>query len=324
MRKIALVFAAVFFFLTGCAAKEDTSVIIYTSTEDFRTEHMRALLGERFPAYSITIQTLSTGNHAAKLRAEGTATEADIVLNLETSYMEAVKDILADLSDFDTSEFLPELVPEHKKYLPWDKSSGVIAVDRTRLESRGVSAPQDYDDLLSPEYKGLLSMPNPKSSATGYMFLVSLVNLKGEDRAFDYFDAFAENVLQFTSSGSGPVNALLQGEAAIALGMTLTAVDAINNRKASFDMTFFRSGAPYNTSSMGIIMGKEEKPAVREVFEFIMTKVVRDDKDLYCPEAIFKNQTNSIDNYPKVILYADMTGSLDLERKEYLLSRWKY
>jgi iron(III) transport system substrate-binding protein len=309
-------------FATG--AKEDNRVVIYTSTEDFRTEHMQQLLKEKFPAYDIIIQVLSTGNHAAKIKAEGTATEADIILNLETGYLESVKDALADLSSFDTSEFLPELIPADHKYLPWDKSSGVIAVSRKKLESVGVPVPASYDDLIKPQYKGLLSMPNPKSSATGYMFLISLINLKGEDAAFAYFDKFAENVLQFTSSGSGPVNALLQGEAAIGLGMTITATDAINNRKADFDMLYFKEGAPYNTSGMGIIKGKETRPVVREVFSFIIDKVVKDDKELYCPEAIFKNSVNNIPNYPKNIPYADMTGGTDLAKKERLLAKWKY
>jgi iron(III) transport system substrate-binding protein len=219
--------------------QEDNKVVIFTSTEDFRTEHMQQLFKEKFPNYDIVVQVLSTGNHAAKIKAEGGSTEADIILNLETGYLESVKDALADLSSFDTSEFLPELIPADRKYLPWDKSSGVIAVDRKKLESLKVPVPASYDDLIKPDYKGLLSMPNPKSSATGYMFLISLINLKGEDAAFAYFDKFADNVLQFTSSGSGPVNALLQGEAAIGLGMTITATAAINNRNAAFDMMYF-------------------------------------------------------------------------------------
>ncbi|MDR1179179.1 MAG: extracellular solute-binding protein [Spirochaetales bacterium] len=305
-------------------AKEDNRVVIYTSTEDFRTEHIQQLLKEKFPAYDIVVQVLSTGNHAAKIKAEGTSTEADIILNLETGYLESVKDVLADLSSFDTSEFLPELIPADYKYLPWDKSSGVIAVDRRKLDSLGIPVPANYDDLIKPAYKGLLSMPSPKSSATGYMFLVSLINLRGEDAAFSYFDKFAENVLQFTSSGSGPVNALLQGEAAIGLGMTITATDAINNRKAAFEMIYFKEGAPYNTSGMGIIKGRETRPVVREVFNFIIDKVVRDDKELYCPEAIFRDSVNNIPNYPKDIPYADMTGGTDLAQKERLLAKWKY
>jgi iron(III) transport system substrate-binding protein len=312
-------------FLAGCGGGSGSKqVVIFTSTEDFRTEHMQQLLDEKFPDYDIALQFLNTGNHAAKIKAEGTQTEADIILNLETGYLEGLQDVFADLSSFDTSAFLPELVPASKKYLPWDKSSGAIVFNRQKLASLGLPAPASYQDLLNPSYKGLISMPNPKSSGTGYMFLVSLINAWGEDAAFDYFDRLAENILQFTTSGSGPVNALIQGEAAIGLGMTLTATEAINTRGAPLEMMFFGEGAPSITTGMAIIAGKENRPIVRDVFQFAMTTLVREDKELYCPEPVFKDQPNNVANYPRNISYADMTGVYDLAKKEKLLERWKY
>ncbi|MDR0376954.1 MAG: extracellular solute-binding protein [Spirochaetaceae bacterium] len=308
----------------ACKKEDNTAVVIFTSTEDFRTEHIQELLKQQFPDYAITVQVLSTGNHAAKIKAEGGDTEADITLNLETGHLESIKDLLADISSYDDSDFLDELVPAHHKYLPWDKSSGAVVINREKLAALELPVPVSYEDLLKGEYEGLISMPNPKSSGTGYMFLVSLVNAWGEDRAFAYFDALSENILQFTTSGSGPVNALVQGEAAIGLGMTLTATQAINSRNVPLEMLFFTEGAPSITTGMGIIKGKESRPAVKEVFQFAMTKLVKDDKELYCPEPIFKNQPNNIPNYPKVIPYADMTGVYDIVLKERLLAKWKY
>jgi iron(III) transport system substrate-binding protein len=285
---------------------------------------MQQLLKEKFPKYDITLQVLSTGNHAAKIKAEGPATEADIILNLETGYLEALEDNFADLSAYDLSAFLPELVPASRKYLPWDKSSGAIVINRAKLEGLGLPLPASYEDLLNPAYKGLISMPNPKTSGTGYMFLVSLINAWGEDAAFAYFDKLAANILQFTTSGSGPVNALIQGEAAIGLGMTLTATQAINSKGVALEMRFFKEGAPNITTGMAIIKGKETRPLVKEVFEFTLSKLVKDDKELYCPEPIFKNQPNTIPNYPRTIPYADMKGVYDTALKERLLAKWKY
>ena len=120
------------------------------------------------------------------------------------------------------------------------------------------------------------------------------------------------------------MNALIQGEVAIGLGMTLTAVNAINTRNAPLELFFFAEGAPNITTSFGIIKGKETRPMVKEVFEFAMTKLVKDDKELYCPEQIFRNQPNNIPNYPKTIKYANMDGVYDLTLKERLLEKWKY
>ena len=316
--------ALLFTMAASCKNNNDNSVIIFTSTEDFRTEHMQKLLKEQFPDYNITLQVLSTGNHAAKLKAEGTQTEADIILNLETGYLEGLQDILTDLSSFDLSEFLPEMVPASKRFLPWDKSSGAIVINRAKLESASLPVPSSYSDLLNPVYRGHISMPNPKSSGTGFMFLVSLINAMGEDAAFAYFDSLAHNVLQFTTSGSGPVNALIQGEASIALGMTLTAVNAINTRGVSFELIFFEEGAPNITTGFGIIKGKENRPIVKEVFEFVITKLVRDDKELFCPEPVMINQINNIANYPRNIPYSNMDGVYDLVWKEKLLEKWNH
>ena len=315
---------AMLLIANSCKKEENKNVIIYTSTEDFRTEHMQELLKEKFPSYNITLQVLSTGNHAAKLKAEGTQTEADIILNLETGYLEGLQDIMADLGGYNISEFLPEMVPASKRFLPWDKSSGAIVINRSKLEGAGIPIPASYKDLLKPVYKGLISMPNPKTSGTGYMLLVSLINAWGEDAAFAYFDGLAQNILQFTTSGSGPVNALIQGEVAIGLGMTLTAVNAINTRGIPLELLFFEEGAPSITTSFGIIKGKDSRPIVKEVFQFVMTRLVKDDKELYCPEPVMVNQTNNIANYPKTIPYAKMDGVYDLTLKERLLAKWKY
>ena len=319
--------AFVLFLMISCgkSGSEDSKrLIIYTSTEDFRTDHMRELLEAKFPEYDIFLEVLPTGSHAAKIKAEGTDTEADILINLETGYLENLQEHFADLSSFDTSSFLPELVPASKKYLPWDKSSGAIVINREKLTEMGLPIPASYQDLLNPVYKGLISMPNPKSSGTGYMFLVSLINAWGEEAAFDYFDKLAENILQFTTSGSGPVNALIQEEVAIGLGMTLTATQAINSRGVALEITFFKEGAPNITTGMAIIKGREEQPIVREVFEFAMTTLNREDKELYCPEQIYKDQPNNIPNYPRIIPYADMTRVYDSDFKEKLLKKWKY
>lgn len=310
-------------FFISCSGKKDNSVVIFSSSEDFRNEHLLARLKEQFPSYNIALQYIPTGNNAAKLKAEGTKTECDIVIGLESAYMENLTDILKPLNEYDSSIFLDELVPAHKKYLPWEKQSGSIIINSKLLQEKGLLLPASYQDLLKPEYKDLIAMPNPKSSGTGFFFLRNLVNVLGEDAAFNYFDTLAENVLQFTSSGSGPVNMLVQGEIPIGLGLTFQAVNQINEG-VDLDIVYFAEGSPYSITGMGIIEGKDSNPVVKEVFDFVYSTLIYEDKALFSPEQIFKNQTNNIPNYPQNIHYADMTGISEITEKERLLGKWKY
>lgn len=302
---------------------DDNKVVIYSCLEDFRNDYILDKLKEKFPDYDITLQFVATGNLAAKIKSEGEATEGDIILALQAVYMEQLKDNFADLSSYDTSKYLDELVMDHHKYLIWERFSGCIMTNPKILEEKGLTEPESFEELADPKYKGLVSMPDPKTSSTGFIFYQMLVNDWGEDKALEYFDRLSENVLQFTTSGSGPVSALTQGEAAIGLGITYQPVQQINDG-VKMNIRFFEEGAPYDLDGYGMIRGKEEKKAVKDVFDYLYDTLIYEDKDLYSPEQIFKEQSNTIENYPKDIPYGDMTGALDIKEKERLLGEWKY
>ena len=190
------------------------------------------------------------------------------------------------------------------------------------MEEKGLDVPTSYEDLLDPQYKDLISMPNPASSGTGYMFLISLVNEWGEDEAFEYFDALSENVLSFTTSGSGPVNALITKEVAIGLGMIPNAVTKINEGY-DLDILFFEEGSPYSVYGQGIVAGNEEDEVVVEVFKYLSGELTEAMCQEFFPESIYRDKTFSTENYPSDIKYSDMTDNTP-ERKAELLKKWKY
>lgn len=292
---LSLVFVVcIAFLMVGCTAEKE-KVLIYTSCEDYIVEDLTNRLKEEFPDYDITIEYMSTGNHAAKLLAEGTATECDITVNLEYGYLSqlARDGMFTQLSDYDMSIFCDDTV-ESTDYVVQVRNGGAIIVNTQMLQERGLEEPTSYEDLLKPEYKGLISMPSPKASGTGYMFLKSLVNAWGEEKAFEYFDKLAPNVLQFTSSGSGPVNALIQGEAVIGLGMTAQAVTKINEG-APLKILYFDEGSPFSLYGQAIIAGKENREAVKQVFAFLVNTYNYELNEKFFPEQIFKDTVYTID-----------------------------
>lgn len=323
MTIFVLVLSLFFGGLLAACENDREVVVIYTSAEDYRVEHMWERLLEEFPEYEIIVEYMPTGNQAAKLMAEGKETECDITYDLEFSYLEKLADagVLASLSDYDYSVFLDDVnVSEY--YMAEYRNGGAVIINPAIIEKYGVEIPTCYDDLLKPEYRGLISMPNPVSSGTGYMFLLAMVNQRGEAAAFEYFDAFAENVLQFTSSGSGPVSALVQGEVAIGLGIVGNAVAAINQGE-NLEILLFEEGVPYALYGQGIIAGKENRKAVRDVFDFLYETYGYENCEKFFPEPIYRDKTFYVKNYPQDINYCDMHGAT-AEQKEHLLSLWNH
>ena len=335
MKKIILILLATVFCLAtfGCGGKTDNKsatpkesenkkVVIFSSAEEYKNDFYSKKLKEKFPDYDIVIEYLSTGNHAAKLKAEGEKTLCDITLDLEAGYAKQLESIFADLGSYDMSRYSEDLISKNKKWMPECRVGGAIIINTEVLKAKNLKAPQSYEDLLKPEYKGLISMPSPKASGTGYIFLKALVNSVGEDKAFAYCEQLSKNILQYTSSGSGPVNALINKEVAIGLGMT--AQGALKKTEgAPLEMVFFKEGSPYTFYTIALIKGKEKSKAVRDVFDYLNSTVIEGQVQKYYPEKLYKDKDYTIQNMPENIKYADMKNNT-IEEKERLLAKWNY
>lgn len=317
---ICLIFLFILLITTGCS-KKDGQVVIYTSMEENRNKALKEQLAERFPDKDIIVQYLSTGNSAAKIKNEGTNVEADIVLDLETAHMVNLEENFADLSSFDTSIYL-DGVNKSNRYLTWTKYTMALIIDKNYFDKHNLSVPKTYDDLLKSEYRNLIAIPDPKTSGTGYAFYLNVVNIMGEDNAIEYFKKLKNNLREFTTSGSGPTNLLKQGEIAIAMGMTSQGVEAINEGY-NFKIVSLKTGAPYNTTSFGIIKGRENKENVREVFEWLMNDFGKYDKEYFLPDKILKNQEVKVKNYPTNLKDAKMDGIDSVSVKQDLISKWE-
>ena len=85
------------------------------------------------------------------------------------------------------------------------------------LAKKKLSAPTSWADLIKPEYKGEIQMANPASSGTAYTVIATLVQIMGEDKAFEYLRALNKNVSTYTRSGTAPVKAVARGETMVSI-----------------------------------------------------------------------------------------------------------
>ncbi len=326
MKKALIVLVAItllFTFFADFGSKE--TIVICSSLEQFRNDELQEQLSEEFPHYNVIVTYMSTGKAAAKIYAEGETTEVDIIAGLETGYMNNIKGELADISGMSRIPYVEGLTPADNGnlWVTWERQAGAIIVNTEILKKHGLEAPKTYDDLLKPEYKGLVAMPDPKSSGTGYFFYKNWVNIWGEEKTLEYVDKLYPNLKQFTESGSGPIKLLKQGEIAVGLALTFQGINEINDGQP-FEIIFPPEGSPYSLTGSAIVKDHQDKKGVSEVFDYIANEFLKYDKEYFSPETIYEGQVNNIENYPQNITYADMTGIQDYSQKERLLSIWKY
>lgn len=324
MKKLLGILIVCAILLIGITTRNsEDSIIVYSCLEQFRNEELQKQLNEEFPDLDVYVMYVSTAKAAAKLSVEGEKTDADMIVALDNAYMSKVEEYMADVSEFSHLDYLEDMIVPSGRYLTWERQAGSIIVNKTILKKYNLPMPETYEDLLDPVYKNMIAMPDPKSSGTGFFFFKNLVNVMGEQEAFDYIDKLAVNIKQFTESGSGPVKLLLQGEIAIGFGLTFQGVDELNNGN-DFVIIEPEFGSPYSLDSIALLKGRETNPDIVRIFEYIANDYMLYDKAYVSPEQVLKVQENNIPNYPKNIKYADMTGISDMKEKERLLSLWKY
>ena len=306
---------------SGEAAPVTGRVVIYTPTEDYLIEYMQQRLDEAFPECEISLEYYHTGDLAAKVKAEGTDTECDIIFDCEYGYLQSLQELLVPIEFVDEGLFVEDMRSPDRTYMPVDRYSGSVIIREDILAEKNLPVPESYEELLDPMYKGLIEMPNPTASSTGYLFLKSLANAWGDEKAVEYFHALDANILQYPGGGSGPVKDAAAGECAIALSLTFKAAELISD---GYPLTvhFYKEGAPYTPAGLAIIKGHEQNPAVEAVVRYFYSDIIDDYLDTYLPELVKIGQVNNVENYPKDIPYSDMSNNTP-DVKETLISLYE-
>jgi thiamine transport system substrate-binding protein len=80
-----------------------------------------------------------------------------------------------------------------QRALPVDYGDVCINYDKAYFSSKVLPVPQTLEDLVKPEYKGLLVVENPATSSPGLAFLIATIKHFGEDRYLDYWSQMRQN-----------------------------------------------------------------------------------------------------------------------------------
>ena len=329
--------------IAGCGRKDTTDsttptgsgksnrVVIYTAAEDEHIAYIQEALDKQFPNTEIVIQSLGTGQLLSKLQAEGKNSDCDIFYDLEVVNAEIIlnadPDLFVDLSDCDFSIYdssVTGYTDRHHKYAVNGKTAGAFLVNTKMLEEKGLTIPETYEDMLKAEYKGLISMPSPKSSGTGYSYYNGMVTILGEEEGLAYFETLNPNIKEYTTSGSAPAKAAVRGDVAIAYGLLWQCVNYANENEG-MTVVVPDQGLAFDLFTMGMISGHETKGSVREVFSYLYNELNKPQCAKYNPDKIYVDMPASeIPNYPASYDEITMAGLFDFEYKQNLLDKWKY
>ena len=138
------------------------------------------------------------------------------------------------------------------------------------LAKKKLPVPKTWADLLKPEYKGEIQVSDPRASGTAYTMIATLVQLMGDDKAFQYLGALHKNISTYPRSGVGPIKAVARGEATVSISFVH---DAPGEKAQGFPVEYITptDGTGAEIGSMSIIKGARNLDNAKKLYEWALT-----------------------------------------------------
>jgi iron(III) transport system substrate-binding protein len=114
-------------------------------------------------------------------------------------------------------------------------------------------------------------MANPASSGTAYNVIATVVQLWGEEKAFEYLRELHKNISQYTKSGSAPGKAAAIGEIPVGIGYAHDQVKLISEGYPLV-VTFPSEGTGFEVASISLVKGGPNPELAKELFDWALTE----------------------------------------------------
>ena len=255
------------------AAKEEGTLTVYGSCEE---AYLSAACQKFESMYGIQVdyQRLSTGEVFTKIQEEAGNPSGDVWFGGTTDpYNEAVTAGLLEAYKAENASHLLGAQYQDKDGYWYGIYKGILGfmVNTEELTRLGIAAPEDWDDLLKPEYKGLVGLSNPSTAGTAKLIINTMIQMKGHDEAMEYFKQLDQNVYQYTKSGSGPSKMVGPGECVIAVGFLHDGITQILAGYDNIELIIPKSGTSYEVGATAIFKGCKHPNAAKLWIEYALS-----------------------------------------------------
>jgi iron(III) transport system substrate-binding protein len=250
-------------------------LVVYCNVQEEWCRPMMAAF-ERATGIRVLMTRKSSGETYAQVKAEAANPRADIWWGgTGDPHLQAAEEgltepyqspMLSQLNDWAVRQ------AEQAKYRTVGIYAGALgySYNTEQLKKKGAPEPKCWSDLTRPQFKDEVQVANPNSSGTSYTMLATLVQIMGEDKAFEYLKALHKNINQYTKSGAAPARAAATGESMVGITFLHDAVtQAVNG--APVKLVAPCEGTGYEIGSMSIIKGAKNLANAKKFYDWALT-----------------------------------------------------
>jgi thiamine transport system substrate-binding protein len=290
MKRIVFLFLTTILMLSACAPEGPAELNVMTHDSFAASEEVVRAFEE---ANDVQVTFLASGDTGAALNKailSKDAPLADVFYGVDNTFLSRALE--ADIFETYQSPALAniparfQLDPENR-LLPVDYGDVCINYDKNYFAENDLAVPASLEDLLMPEYNGLLAVENPATSSPGLAFLLATVAHFGDPGYLDFWVALRDNGLVVVndwetayytnfsaSSGQGPQPMVVSyGSSPPAeVIFAQTPLDDAPTASIVGPETCFRQ-----IEFVGILQGTEQRSLAEKFVDFMLSEQFQED-----------------------------------------------
>ncbi|PSW18245.1 putative 2-aminoethylphosphonate ABC transporter substrate-binding protein [Photobacterium sanctipauli] len=310
--------------LSASSAFAAQELTVYTAFETDMLAKFKNGFEKANPDIKIKWVRDSTGIMTAKLLAEKDNPRADVVWGLAGSSMALLKEegVLKPYEPKGLELVRSNLVDpqEDKAWFGNDAFFNAVCFNEMVAKAEGLPKPESWEDLLKPEYKGHIAMPNPASSGTGYMQVSAWMQSMGDNAAWAYMEKLDNNIAHYTHSGSKPCVQAGMGEVAIGISMAIRGA-TLKTQGAPIDIIMPKGGVGWEAEAVGLV--NTQSDAAKTLVDWSISKEANKLYNEFYPVVGHKDISAEVQNYPDVEgAMVDMDFGQMAQSREAVLKTW--
>ena len=256
------------------AAQAEGELTVYGSCEE---EYLAAACQHFQEVFGIKVnyQRLSTGEVQAKIEEEKGNPSADVWFGGTTDPYNVVakEGLLEPYAAQNASHLLSDMYkdPDGNWYGIYKGILGFM-VNTDELARMNLEAPADWQDLLKPEYKGLIWLSNYNTAGTAKLVINTMIQKYGHDEGIQYLVDLDKNIEVYTKSGSGPSKNVGTGECVIGIGFLHDGITQIvDNGYTNIELIIPSSGTSFEVGATAIFKGAAHSNAAKLWIEYALS-----------------------------------------------------
>ena len=256
------------------AAQAEGELVVYGSCEE---EYLAAACEHFEELYGIKVQyqRLSTGEVQSKIEEEKGNPSADVWFGGTTDPYNvcAAEGLLEPYEAENASHLLGDAYRDADGNW-YGIYKGILGfmVNKDELDRMGLEAPQDWADLLKPEYEGLIWTSNYNTAGTAKLVINTMIQKYGHDEGIQYLVDLDKNVQVYPKSGSGPSKNVGTGECVIGIGFLHDGITQIvDNGYGNIELVIPSSGTSFEIGATAIFKGAKHPNAAKLWIEYALS-----------------------------------------------------